>query len=56
MLSAQKFICAAKTEAEQDVGQRTTPRRTWWEKRALAARFICEAAALVRVYGVLSGA
>ena len=56
MLSAQKFICAAKTEAWQAAGHGTTPQRTWWEKRALAAGFICEAAALVRVYEVLRGA
>lgn len=56
MLSAQKAIRAAKAEAEQDVGHHATPQRTWWEKRVLADRFICEAAALVRVYEVLSGA
>ena len=56
MLSTQKAIRAAKAEAEQATGQRTTPRRTWWEKRALANRFACEIAALIRVYEVLSGA
>ena len=55
MLSAQKFIRTAKAEAEQATGHHTTPRRTWWEEKALAARFICEAAALVRVYEVLGG-
>ena len=52
--SAQKVIRAAKAEAEQDAGQYTTPQRTWWEEKALADRFICEAAVLVRVYKVLS--
>ena len=54
-LSAQKAIRAAKAEAEQDAGQPTTPQRTWWDEQALADRFICETAALVRVYKVLSG-
>ena len=53
-LSAQKAIRTAKAEAEQDAGQYTTPQRTWWEEKALADRFICEAAVLVRVYKVLS--
>ena len=56
-LSAQKAIRAAKAEAEQDAGHYTTPQRTWWGgKRELTARFICEVAALIRVYEVLSGA
>ena len=55
-LSAQKAIRAAEAEAEQDTGQRTTPQRTWWEEKALANRFACEIAALIRVYEVLSGA
>ena len=55
-LSAQKAIRAAKAEAEQDAGHYTTPQRTWWGGRKLASRFICETAALVRVYEVLSGA
>lgn len=55
-LSAQKAIRAAKAEAEQETGQRTTPQRTWWGGQELADRFICETAALVRVYEVLSGA
>ena len=55
-LSAQKAIRAAKAEAEQETGQRTTPQRTWWEEKALANRFACEIAALIRVYEVLSGA
>ena len=54
-LSAQKAICAAKAEAEQAAGQDTTPQRTWWDEQALADRFICEIAALVRVYEALSG-
>ena len=55
-LSAQKAIRAAKAEAEQDAGHGATPQRTWWEEQALADRFICETAALARVYEVLSGA
>ena len=56
-LSAQKAIRAAKAEAEQDAGHYTTPQRTWWGGgRELTACFICETAALVRVYEVLSGA
>ena len=55
-LSAQKAIRAAKAEAEQDTGHDATPQRTWWEEQALADRFICETAALARVYEVLSGA
>ena len=54
-LSAQKAIRAAKAEAEQDAGHHATPQRTWWEEQELATRFICEAAALIRVYEVLSG-
>ena len=53
-LSAQKAIRAAK--AEQDTGHDATPQRTWWEEKALANRFACEIAALIRVYEVLSGA
>ena len=53
-LSAQKAIRAVKAEAEQDAGQHATPQRTWWEEQALADRFICETAALARVYEVLS--
>lgn len=41
-LSAQNAIRAAKAEAEQETGQRTTPQRTWWEETALANRFACE--------------
>ena len=55
-LSAQKAIRAAKAEAEQDAGHHATPQRTWWEEQALADRFACEVAALIRVYEVLSGA
>ena len=55
-LSAQKAIRAAKAEAEQAAGHGTTPQRTWWDEQALADRFICETAVLVRVYEVLSGA
>ena len=53
-LSAQKTIRTAKAEAEQDAGYDATLQRTWWEERELAARFICEIAALARVYEVLS--
>ena len=55
-LAAQKAIRAAKADAEQETGQRTTPQRTWWDEKALANRFACEVAALIRVYEVLSGA
>ena len=55
-LSAQKAIRAAKSEAEQATGYDTSPQRTWWEEQALADRFACEVAALIRVYEVLSGA
>ena len=55
-LSAQKAIRAAKAEAEQAAGHGATPQRTWWEEKALANRFACEIAALIRVYEVLSGA
>ena len=55
-LSAQKAIRAAKAEAEQAAGHHATPQRTWWEEKALANRFACEVAALIRVYEVLSGA
>ena len=54
-LSAQKTIRAAKAEAGQAVGHDATPQRTWWEEQALADRFICETAVLVRVYEVFSG-
>ena len=53
-LSAQKAIRAAKAEAEQAAGHDATPQRIWWEEQTLADRFICETAALVRVYKVLS--
>ena len=55
-LSSQKAIRAAKAEAEQAAGHGATPQRTWWEEQALANRFACEVAALIRVYEVLSGA
>ena len=55
-LSAQKAIRAAKAEAEQDAGHHATPQRTWLDEKVLAERFICEVAALIRVYEVLSGA
>ena len=55
-LSAQKAIRAAKAEAEQDAGQRTTPQRTWWEEQALANRFACEVAALIHVHEIFSDA
>ena len=53
---AQKAIRTAKAEAEQAAGHHATPQRTWWEEKALANRFACEVAALIRVYEVLSGA
>lgn len=43
-------------QAAVSVGHYTTPQRTWWGERELTARFICETAALARVYEVLSGA
>ena len=55
-LSAQKFICAAKVEAEQDAGHDTTPQRTWWDEQTLAARFICEVVSLIRVHEIFSDA
>ena len=55
-LSAQKFICAAKAEAERDAGQYIAPQRTWWGGRELADRFICEVVSLIRVHEVFSDA
>ena len=55
-LSAQKATRAAKAEAEQETGQRTTPQRTWLDEEELAERFFCEVAVLIRVREVLSGA
>ena len=55
-LSAQKAIRAARAEAEQETGQRTTPQITGLDEKELMERFICEVAALIRVYEVLSGA
>jgi len=43
-------------QAAVSVGHYTTPQRTWWEEKALANRFACDVAALIRVYEVLSGA
>ena len=40
----------------ENTGHDATPQRTWWEEKALANRFACEIAALIRVYEVLSGA
>ena len=54
--SAQKAIRAAKAEAEADPGHYTTPQTTWLDEKELMERFICEVAALIRVYEVLSGA
>ena len=51
-LSAQKVIRAAKAEAEQEMGQRTTPQRTWLDEEELAERFFCEVAALIRVHEI----
>ena len=55
-LSAQKAIRAAKAEAEQETGQRTTPQRTWWGEKELMARFICEVVSLIRVHEIFSDA
>ena len=55
-LAAQKAIRAAKAEAEQETGQRTTPQRTWWEELELADWFLCKTAALTCVYGALNNA
>ena len=55
-LAAQKVIRAAKAEAEQETGQRTTPQRTWWEEKVLAERFICEVVSLIRVHEIFSDA
>ena len=52
----QAKIALHYPEAEQETGQRTTPQRTWWDEKALANRFACEIAALIRVYEVLGGA
>jgi len=54
-LSAQKAIRSAKAEADQAAGHGATPQRTWWKEQALANRFACEVAALIRVYEVLGG-
>ena len=53
-LSAQKAIRAAKAEAEQNAGQRTTPQRTWLDEKVLAERFICEVVSLIRVHEIFS--
>ena len=55
-LSAQEVICAAKAEAEQETGQRTTPQRTWLDEKVLAERFICEVVSLIRVHEIFSDA
>ena len=55
-LAAQKAIRAAKAEAEQETGQRTTPQRTWWGEKELMARFICEVVSLIRVHEIFSDA
>ena len=55
-LSAQKAIRAAKAEAEQAAGHHATPQITGLDEKELMERFICETAALARVYEVLSGA
>ena len=55
-LSVQKAIRAAKAEAEQETGQRTTPQRTWWGEKELMARFICEVVSLIRVHEIFSDA
>ncbi len=55
-LSAQKAIRAAKAEAEQETGQRTTPQRTWLDEKVLAERFICEVVSLIHVHEIFSDA
>ena len=55
-LSAQKVIRAAKAEAEQETGQRTTPQRTWRDEKELAERFICEVVSLIHVHEIFSDA
>ena len=55
-LSAQNAIRAAKAEAEQETGQRTTPQRTWLDEKVLAERFICEVVSLIRVHEIFSDA
>ena len=55
-LSAQNAIRAAKAEAEQEMGQRTTPQRTWLDEKVLAERFICEVVSLIRVHEIFSDA
>ena len=55
-LAAQKAIRAAKAEAEQETGQRTTPQRTWLDEKVLAERFICEVVSLIHVHEIFSDA
>ena len=55
-LSAQNAIRAAKAEAEADLGHYTTPQITWLDEEALAERFFCEVAALIRVHEIFSDA
>ena len=55
-LSVQKTIRKAKTEAESDSGNYATPQTTWLDEKELAERFICEVAALTRVYEIFSDA
>ena len=55
-LSAQKAIRAAKAEAEQETGQRTTPQTTWIDEKDLAEQFICEVVSLIRVHEIFSDA
>ena len=55
-LSAQKATRAAKAEAEQETGQRTTPQRTWLDEEELAERFFCEVVSLIRVHEIFSDA
>ena len=52
----EQRLASQLPEAEQAAGHGATPQRTWWEEKALANRFACEVAALIRVYEVLSGA
>ena len=55
-LSAQKAIRAAKAEAEQETGQRTTPQITGLDEKELMERFICEVVSLIRVHEIFSDA
>lgn len=55
-LSIQKAINKARAEAETDPGHYTAPQTTWLDEKELMERFICEAAALIRVHEIFSDA